>query len=93
MSRNFLSTIIAVIALGSAATIASTFALSNLAWSENVASGYGQTWKTKADFDRTFADVAAAKGPTYTDADRDALRRAGLKLLSGSKSQVLAAAQ
>jgi hypothetical protein len=93
MSRNFLSTVIAVIALGSAATIASTFALSNLAWSENAASGYGQTWKTKADFDRTFADVATAKGPAYTDADRDALRRAGLQLVSGAKTPVVVAAQ
>jgi hypothetical protein len=90
MSRHVLSTVIAVIALGSAAAIASTLALSNLAWSESTASGYGQTWKTKADFDRVFADVAAAKGPTYTDADRDMLRRAGLKQLSATGEQVAA---
>ena len=63
-------------------------AASRTSSSESAASGYGQTWKTKADFDRVFADVAAAKGPTYTDADRDMLRRAGLKRLSGSGEQV-----
>ena len=93
MSRNLLSTVVAVIALGSAAAIASTLAFSNLAWSENAASGYGQTWKTKADFDRTFADVAASPTRAYTDADRDLLRRAGLKLLANSQDAVRVAAQ
>ena len=88
MSRNLLSTVVAVIVLGSAAAVGSTLVFSNLARSQNAASGYVQTSKTKADFDRTFADVVISPARSYTDADRDLLREAGLKLLAGSEGAV-----
>jgi hypothetical protein len=106
MSRQLISAVAAVAALGFTAVIATT-----ITWSA-IATPAGPVVMTKADFDRSFADAAAAArpaaaimtkadfdrtfadataGPAYaTDVQHEELRRIGRNLLRAAEQPVAA---
>jgi hypothetical protein len=82
MSRQFVSTVAAVAALVSVAAIGSS-----MGWSA-IATPADQPGMSKADFDRTFAAVAAVEGPAFaTGVAREELRRYGRNLLRADAEQ------
>jgi hypothetical protein len=56
---------------------------SSVAWSNNIAGPVaGQSHMTRAEFDQTFADAAAASRSGNTPANREKLRNIGWKYLN-----------
>jgi hypothetical protein len=55
---------------------------SSAAWSNVVAPATGQPQMTRADFDQTFADAAAAARTGNTPANRERLRNVGWRYLN-----------
>jgi hypothetical protein len=105
MSRQIISTVMAVAALAFTAVIATTVTWSAIATpaapvvmtradfdrSFADAARPPEAVLTRADFDRTFADATAAAGPAYAaGVQREELRRIGRKLLRAAEPPVAA---